>query len=290
MITARIDPTFESWREKARGLLLQAAPPESVHWADGQAEASLLQEESPPATPSPAREIRVPPDFMPLATHVCAHTDSRRWAILYRLLYRLTIKGERHLLNLPTDKDVRLCLGWEKAVRREIHHMHAYVRFRQIGQDEATGREQFVAWYEPEYPILRLTASFFRKRFTGMDWSILTPDECAHWDGSELTFSPGVPRGEAPAGDAQDDLWRTYYRSIFNPARLKVQTMQSSMPQKYWKNLPEAQIIQDLISGSQDRVEAMLDTPVRPVKPLPPGLLRKQAKAQKDPPTEPPHP
>jgi DNA polymerase len=146
--------------------------------------------------------------------------------------------------------------------------MHAFVRFRLIGTSEA-GREQFVAWFEPTYRIVRLASPFFEKRFVGMDWSILTPDECAHWDGSDLTFSPGVSKGEVPDADAHDDLWRTYYRSIFNPARLKVQAMQSEMPQKYWKNLPEAQIIRELITGSSGKVKQMIATPERPVKPMP---------------------
>jgi DNA polymerase len=147
--------------------------------------------------------------------------------------------------------------------------MHAFVRFRLIGTDEITQREQFMAWFEPQYRIVRLATPFFQKRFASMDWSILTPDECAHWDGHELTFSPGVSKNEVPNADAHDDLWRTYYRSIFNPARLKVQAMQSEMPQKYWKNLPEAQLIHELISSSAQRVKQMIDTPERPVKPMP---------------------
>ena len=47
----------------------------------------------------------------------------------------------------------------------------------------------------------------------------LTPHECVHWDGVTLHFTPGVPRRAAPDEDALDDLWRGYYRSIFNPAR-----------------------------------------------------------------------
>ncbi|GAA5136621.1 hypothetical protein GCM10023213_11970 [Prosthecobacter algae] len=270
MITASIQPTFTAWRSKARELLKQGVRPEQVTWGDVNEGAGLLLEEAPGTYASTVPlEIKVPPDFLSLAASVCAHTDARRWAILYRLLYRLTLGGERHLLHLPSDPDTRLCQVWAKAIGRDIHKMHAFVRFRLIGQDEQTGREQFVAWFEPTYRIVRLATPFFEKRFAGMDWSILTPDECAHWNGEKLFFTPGMDRSQAPAADAHDDLWRTYYRSIFNPARLKVQAMQSEMPQKYWKNLPEAQIIRELIAGSQDRVQEMLDTPERPAKPIP---------------------
>jgi DNA polymerase len=222
--------------------------------------------------------------FLDLARAAAAHTDPRRWGLLFRLLWRITRGGESRLLGLPTDPDLRQVQQWGKAVSREIHKMHAFVRFRLIGTDEASGREQFVAWFEPEYRIVRLAAPFFLKRYASMDWSILTPFECAHWDGHSLTFTPGVPRGTAPAEDALDELWRTYYRSVFNPARVKAKAMQSEMPKKYWKNLPEAPLIPELLAGSRKRVQTMLETEERPVKPAPPNAyldaLRKRNESE----------
>ena len=78
-----------------------------------------------------------------------------------------------------------------------------------------------------------------------------------------------MDRSEAPDEDSLDELWRTYYRNIFNPARLKVKMMESQMPKKFWKNLPEAEIIHELVSGSQGQVQTMLETEERPVKPAP---------------------
>lgn len=268
-ITAQIQPTFEAWRVKARELLRHGVAPENVDWVDASQTASFLAEDNPLYGEPRKEAVKVPADFLGLAARVCAHTDKRRFAILYRLLHRLTLGGEKHLLAMPSDRDMHQCNTWAKVVSREIHKMHAFVRFRLVGVNEQNGREQFVAWFEPQFRIVRLAAPFFEKRFTGMEWSILTPDECVSWDGEKLTFMPGLSRHDAPAADAHDDLWRTYYRSIFNPARLKIQAMQSEMPQKYWKNLPEAGIISELIAGSQSRVQTMIDTPERPVKPAP---------------------
>lgn len=267
--TAQIQPTFEAWRYKAREMLRHGVAPEDVDWVDASQTASLLAEEPANYQTAPNASVKVPAEFLRLATNVCAHTDERRFAILYRLLHRLTLGGEKHLLAMPADRDMHQCNMWAKAVSRDIHKMHAFVRFRLVGVNEENGREQFVAWFEPEYRITRLAAPFFEKRFAGMEWSILTPDECASWDGEKLTFMPGMSRHDAPDADAHDDLWRTYYRSIFNPARLKVKAMQSEMPVKYWKNLPEAEIIAGLINGSEKRVQTMIDTPERPVKPAP---------------------
>jgi DNA polymerase len=284
MHTARIAPTLESWRKEARSLLARRVPPDTVLWCDDSHEPSLFL---PTASIVPAPEApapRVPAAFLDLARNVAAHADPRRWAVLYRLLWRITQGGERSLLNVPTDADVRLAEQWRKAVSRAIHKMHAFVRFRLAGTDETTGREQFVAWFEPEYRILRLAAPFFEKRFAGMDWSILTPHECAHWDGEQLHFTPGVPRSAAPNEDALEDLWRTYFKSIFNPARLKTKMMQQEMPKKYWKNLPEAALIPKLIAESDDRVRDMLATEGREAKSAPPNAylesLRRKSKPE----------
>ena len=267
MRTVVIQPVFESWRDHAREMLALRVPPADVLWSDGVQEPGLfaMTRDASPRGAVP----RVPPTFLAMARSVAAHSDARRWGVLYRVLWRLTIGGERHLLAVATDRDVRQLQQWGKAIGRDIHKMHAFVRFRLVATDEATGREQFVAWFEPEHRIVRLAAGFFEKRFAGMDWSILTPHECARWDGNALHFTPGVPRCAAPDEDALDDLWRTYYRSIFNPARLKVRAMQSEMPKKYWKNLPEAELIAELIAGSAGRVDEMLRTKERPAKPAP---------------------
>ena len=267
MRTVTIQPVFEDWCDRARELLAWRVPPGEVLWSDAPLEPGLFApvEGASPSGPVPS----VSAAFLDLARTVAAHNNPGRWSALYRVLWRLTLGGERHLLAVATDPEIRQLQIWSKAVRRDIHKMHAFVRFRLVGTDEVTGREQFVAWFEPEYRIVRLSAGFFQKRFTGMDWSIFTPHECVHWNGETLHFSAGMPRSEAPDGDALDELWRTYFRSIFNPARLKVRAMQSEMPKKYWKNLPEAPLIPELISGSSGRVEEMLRTEPRPVKPAP---------------------
>jgi DNA polymerase len=267
--TITIPPDFDAWRTTARQLLAQSTHPDELLWSDNPAEPSLFSEPSPPPQASTTTPTTVPPAFVDLARSAAAHTSEKRWALLYRILWRLTLGGDRHLLSIATDPDVRQLQDWCKAVSRDIHKMHAFVRFRLVAVDTTTRREQFVAWFEPDHRIVRLATPFFEKRFAGMDWSILTPYECAHWDGQKRYFTPGVPRSSAPDEDALDDLWRTYYRNIFNPARVKISAMQSEMPKKYWKNLPEAPLIADLIAESSARVQDMLTTPERPAKPAP---------------------
>lgn len=281
MLTIFIEPSFDAWRDTARRLLSQRVPPETLLWSDDRAEACLFGTEEPDTQNAEGPAPKVSAAFLGMARSAAAHTDPQRWAALYRLAWRLTWGGEKHLLAMPTDPDVRQIQYWCKAVSRDIHKMHAFVRFRLISEKGAAGREQFVAWFEPDYRIMQLTAGFFQKRFTGMNWSILTPHECAHWDGEMLHFTPGVPRSAAPDEDALDELWRSYYKSIFNPARLKVKAMQSEMPKKYWKNLPEAALISELIASSQQRMQIMLDTKESPAKPAPKNAYLERLHAMK---------
>ena len=53
----------------------------------------------------------------------------------------------------------------------------------------------------------------------------------------------GRSKADAPEGDPVEEVWKTYYRSIFNPARVKVGAMLREMPKKYWRNMPETALV-----------------------------------------------
>jgi DNA polymerase len=250
---------YDDWRRIARDLLRDRVPPEDVIW-QRDAQADLLDVDTPPAAsvdldrgPSSAR---VPREFPELADSVLAHSDAQAPALVYRLLWRLT-HGEPNLLSLSTDDDMVRARAWDKAVHRDAHKMKAFVRFREIRAPD--GEAVFVAWFEPAHYVVERLAPFFVRRFAGMRWSILTPYRSAHWDGHESSFGPGALRSQAPGEDALEDLWRTYYASVFNPARLKVKAMTQQMPQKYWKNLPEARLIPQLVREAAPRRDAMVE-------------------------------
>ncbi|MBV9775191.1 MAG: TIGR03915 family putative DNA repair protein, partial [Gemmatimonadetes bacterium] len=180
--------------------------------------------------------------------------DPGRWALFYRLVWRAT-HGERALPRVAADPDVHRVLRMGKAVGREVHKLHAFVRFRAVGEGD---ERRYVAWFEPAHPVLERAVPFFARRFAVMRWSVLTPDRCAHWDGERLRLTDGLPRSAAPRGDELEALWRTYYASTFNPARLRTRAMRAEMPKRYWRNLPEAAMIPDLVHGASAQVKRML--------------------------------
>lgn len=159
-------------------------------------------------------------------------------------------------MQLSADPHVAQLHDYARAVSRDVHKMKAFVRFRAI--EVEGGDPRYIAWFEPDHYIVEYAAAFFQRRFANMYWSILTPYCCAHWEGSgEVWFSEGAEKAAAPTEDNVEDTWRCYYRSIFNPARVKIQAMMSEMPQKYWKNLPEALLIPELIREAGKRVDIM---------------------------------
>jgi len=247
---------FGAWRERARTLVQCGVHPDHVTWSEPGGLGSLFAEE-PDALPVPeanAARVRASRSFLELAQSAALHSDPERFAMLYRLLWRL--QADSALMEDRADRDVRRLDELARSVRRDIHKMRAFVRFRAVEEPDG---ERFVAWFEPEHHILRANAGFFVRRFTGMRWSILTPKGSLHWDSEVLSEGPPADRSDAPAGDPTEDLWRKYYAAIFNPARLKVGAMLKEMPRKYWKNMPETALISELVAGAQARESAMVE-------------------------------
>ncbi|HVI28799.1 UdgX family uracil-DNA binding protein [Hansschlegelia sp.] len=244
------------WRAAARSLIAAGEPASSIVWSvSGQPDDLFAAEEVPPVTGAP-QGFSVARGFLELAETGLLHSDPTRFDLFYRLLARVV--ANRALLEDAADPEVARARDLAKAVRRDKHKMTAFVRFREIATPEGA---HFVAWFEPEHHIVEATAPFFVRRFASMRWSILTPERSAHWDGEELVFGDGAARSDAPDSDGLESVWRTYYASIFNPARLKVAAMRSEMPQKYWRNLPEASLIRPLIASAAARSAAMVAAP-----------------------------
>ena len=241
---------FDGWREAARDLAEAGVPASAVVWQVAGGEPDLFGTD---VNPFPAASFPVPRAFVDLARDVVCHSNPARFAMLYAMVLRL--KSDRHAVEDEADPLVRRLQDFAKGVRRDIHKMHAFVRFR-----EFDGR--FVAFFEPEHHIVRRAASFFVDRFANMRWSILTPELSIHWDGERLSEGPGATREDAPSGDPLEETWRTYYASIFNPARLKVGAMMKEMPKKYWRNMPETSLVQPLIAEARNRELQMIDASV----------------------------
>jgi len=246
---------FDEWRAVARRLLLEVVPPDEIIWVDPGSPHDLFGAEESVEQVTGRKVGTVPQRFIDWAEAGICHSDPERFGLLYRLLWRL--QKDKELMSVRSDPDVGKLDRRVQAVRRDAHKMKAFVRFKAIADD--SGLERFVAWFEPEHFVLERVAPFFVRRFTGMMWGIVTPYRSAFWDGETLEFGEGGRKEDVPADDALEPVWKSYFASIFNPARLKVSMMKSEMPVKYWRNLPEAELIPSLIRGAKAAEEEMIE-------------------------------
>lgn len=239
MIQISVENNFTSWREAARKCLQNDVLPEAIRWTC-ETENNLFETDF--LEPKNERLFKIPADFFPLAETVVCYNDNEKFALLYRILFRLVHENKK-LLYIESDEDVRRARLMERAIYRDVHKFHAFVRFREI---ELENVKIYVAWHEPNHYTVIRSAPFFARRFGAMRFSILTPKGCAHWNLEKLRFSEAVRKLNLPP-DKTEDFWLVYYKSIFNPFRLKINAMKKEMPVRHWKTLPEAVLIPELI-------------------------------------------
>ncbi len=259
MISVTLDAPddFDGWRNAVKRMIGAGVDPSQVRWHVAGEVGDLFGAVAEPV--GGEAQLAVPKAFIPLARAAILHSDPERFALLHTLLAGIIARTRR--LDDRADPLVVRIEALAKNVRRDIHKMRAFVRFRKVDDGD-----RYVAWFEPGHHIVRANAKFFVDRFASMHWSILTPAVSIHWDGKKLTEGPGAVRGDAPDGDPVEDAWKRYYASIFNPARLKVGAMMKEMPKKYWHNMPETALIGELVAGAQARSAAMIDAAPAPAK------------------------
>ena len=265
---------FAGFRQATRVLLAVGAEPHAIHWrwqdtharqsaavdlfaadTQGSLAGQALTPDALDRLPlPPGKPVRLHPSQLYALKLACCHSNAGRFALCYRWLYR--VQQSPRLRGDALDADWREIQRLAKSVGRDIHKMHAFVRFRPTRT--AKGESIDIAWFEPDHFIVRAASGFFMRRFSNMRWAILTPQCSVHWDLQQLQFAEGSCAAAAPGPDAGEALWLTYYQSTFNPARLKEQARQREMPRKYWKNLPEARLISAMVASATGRTERML--------------------------------
>ena len=243
---------FSEWRAAARPLLAAHISPAEIVWGDSRTPlvfSDSSTEDAPEVTGDVP--VTISRQLMKLLEEIAVYRDVGRWELMYRLAWRSI--SNRALLEDRADPDVSRAHMMEKAVHRDVHKMHAFVRFRETEAED--GEKRYVAWFEPAHEILQMAAPFFQRRFPNMKWMIATPDGAAVWDGAQLLYIDAPDRATLPRGDVHETLWRTYYRNVCNVARINTTAMQREMPQRYWRHLPEASEIAALLHEGTSRIE-----------------------------------
>ncbi len=248
MIALDCDGLFATWREQARVLLGHGIDPSEVTWAQGPVADLLAVPTALPEGSGPFR-AKVPAALLGQLEQAARYRGEHRWNLLYEVLWRVA-HGDRTAM-LPGDR-----LGSElhrriKQVYREAHHLHAFVRFVPLPEVLAEQLQlDLVAYHEPAHDILESASGHFADRLGRLRWMIATAHDGIRFDGQAFDYQRQCPepwrQWARNAEDPGAELWRTYYRHTFNPARLNPDALRLHMPGRFWRHLPEGMLIPQL--------------------------------------------
>lgn len=203
------------FRAESRELLAQQVHPDTVQWQTRKpAAAELFTAPLPAAASRPKSVARaaaaiVPASFLRLCESVVLHRDPERFALLYRLLWRLV--HEPQLRNDAADPDMMRAQHMAHAVRRDIHKMKSYLKFVPLDGLQ-------VAYFEPSHHVLEAVAPWFARRHGGQPWVIFTPERSVRSDGQKLLYAPGLARDRVPRTEGDTAGWHGCIDDVFRPA------------------------------------------------------------------------
>lgn len=253
MIALDCDDDFATWRDQARRLLGHGIDPAEVTWGQGPMDDLLAVAVPLPEGPGPFR-ARVPAALLAQLEQAGRYRGEQRWNLLYEVLWRVA-HGDRTAM-LAGDR-----LGSElqrriKQVGREAHHLHAFVRFVPLPGALAERLQlDLVAYHEPAHDILDSASGHFAERLGRQRWLIATPRDGIRFDGENLLHHRHCPdewrQWARSAEDPDAELWLTYYRHTFNPARLNPDALRQHLPGRFWRHLPEGPLIPELVGQAR---------------------------------------
>ena len=168
-------------------------------------------------------------------------------------LERLILAAVRHSLKHPgqnilqdfANPDIMEISKICKSVGREIHWMHAFVRFEKL-QDEV-----FFSKIEPDFNVLPLIGKHFKARYADQKWMIfdlkrhygivydLKNVEFFYPDDSQLQNFRQSEQFHHDEEKAYQKLWQRYFVKTGIPERKNLKLHIQWLPKRYWKYLTE---------------------------------------------------
>lgn len=168
-------------------------------------------------------------------------------------LERLILSAVQHSIKFPNQNiledfanpDIMEISKICKSVGREIHRMHAFVRFEKL-QDE-----MFFAKIEPDFNVLPLIGKHFKVRYTDQKWMIfdlkrhfgivydLKEMQFFYPDANQLKNFRNSEQFHHEEEKAYQKLWQRYFVKTGIPERKNLKLHIQWLPKRYWKYLTE---------------------------------------------------
>ena len=161
---------------------------------------------------------------------------------IYRFIQRVIMENKNVLGDFrdPLIVEMQRTI---KQVDREIHRMHAFVRFQE------TTDSKYMALIRPDFDVVPLIGRHFVKRYPGFEWVIydIHRYKGIHFSEGKLGFVSGnsLTKSELRHDDLTDrektiqGLWRTYFRHVSIGERKNDRLHVQHIPKRYWPLLTE---------------------------------------------------
>lgn len=162
--------------------------------------------------------------------------------ILFRFIQK-SLQRNASIEDNLVDKDA-MCIKQIKArVSHEAHRMKGFIRF------QATSDQLFFAMVEPDFNVLPLISTHFKKRFLSQYWLIYDVKrkygiyhDLHHVTEVQIENYLSQNAIGIPIANDQmlyEKLWKSYFKSTNNLSRKNTRLHIQMMPKKYWKYLTE---------------------------------------------------
>ena len=133
-----------------------------------------------------------------------------------------------------------------KKIGREVHRMHAFVRFQKTKDDI------FTSIIEPDFDVLPLIGNHFEKRYPAMQWLIYDTKRNygIYYNKDKVNFVTFEEKDHLKMGQLSVDiltadeseyqnLWKSYFKSVNISERNNQKLHVQHVPKRYWKYLTE---------------------------------------------------
>lgn len=168
--------------------------------------------------------------------------------LIYHVIQEIIRKGDGSILENFANSFILKASQVEKMIHREVHRMHAFVRF-QKSQDGL-----FCAVIDPDFNVLPLIGDHFERRYADQPWLIV--DTRRHYglyyDQEDTSYvGSGHPVFELNINMFQNEtikdkqekeyqsLWKNYFQAVNISERNNKKLHLRHMPRRYWKYLTE---------------------------------------------------
>ncbi|WP_039912434.1 TIGR03915 family putative DNA repair protein [Cellvibrio mixtus] len=170
--------------------------------------------------------------------------------LVYQLVLAIIQKGDGTVLENFANPHILKAAQIEKMIHREVHRMHAFVRF----QKSRNGF--FYAAIDPDFNVLPLIGEHFEKRYADQSWLIF--DTRRHYglyydqdvmkfacaDDPVFSINLLLLQDESFQDEKEKQyqaLWENYFHAVNIRERNNTKLHLRHMPRRYWKYLTEKQ-------------------------------------------------